>query len=66
MRFQTLRSPYTRAYAVSNGHLTLAIRARVPLDTIQSFPTLSEISLDALKALYSEIATDKPVAGVSS
>ena len=23
MRFQTVRSPYTRAYAVSNGHLTL-------------------------------------------
>jgi dihydrolipoamide dehydrogenase len=35
---------------------TLAIRARVPLDvlrdTIQPFPTFSEIYLDALKALY--------------
>ena len=80
MRSQTVRSPYTRAYAVSNGYLTLlsdgerltgahalgpswrvaskatlAIRARVPLDilrdTIQSFPTLSEIYLDALEAL---------------
>ena len=72
---------YTRAYAESNGFLTLlsdgerltgayalgpeagewlqqatlAIRARVPLDvlrdTIQPFPTFSEIYLDALKAL---------------
>ena len=49
---------------------TLALRARVPLDmlrdTIQSFPTLSEICLDALKALHSEIATAQPVAGVAS
>ena len=40
---------------------TLAIRARVPLevlrDTIQPFPTFSEIYLDALKALHAEIAT---------
>ena len=84
------RSPktatYTRAYAESNGFLTLlsdgerltgayalgpeagewlqqatlAIRARVPLDvlrdTIQPFPTFSEIYLDALKALDAEIA----------
>ena len=72
---------YTRAYAESNGFLTLlsdgerltgayalgpeagewlqqatlAIRARVPidvlLDTIQPFPTFSEIYMDALKAL---------------
>ncbi len=72
---------YTRAYAESNGFLTvlsdgerltgayalgpeagewlqqatLAIRARVPLDvlldTIQPFPTFSEIYLSALKAL---------------
>ena len=72
---------YTRAYAESNGFLTLlsdgerltgayalgpeagewlqqatlAIRARVPLDvlrdTIQPFPTFSEIYVDALKAL---------------
>ncbi len=40
---------------------TLAIRARVPLDTlrdvIQPFPTFSEIYVDALKALRGEIAT---------
>ena len=77
---------YTRAYAESNGFLTLlsdgerltgayalgpeagewlqqatvAIRAHVPievlLDTIQPFPTFSEIYLVALKALRSEIA----------
>ena len=78
---------YTRAYAESNGFLTLlsdgerltgayalgpeagewlqqatlAIRARVPLDvltdTIQPFPTFSEIYLGALKALRAEIAS---------
>jgi len=77
---------YTRAYAESNGYLTLlsdgehlvgahalgpeagewlqqatvAIRARVPLDvltdTIQPFPTFSEIYLLALKELRREIA----------
>jgi pyruvate/2-oxoglutarate dehydrogenase complex dihydrolipoamide dehydrogenase (E3) component len=77
---------YTRAYAKSNGFLTLlsdgerltgayalgpeagewmqqatlAIRAHVPLDvlsdTIQPFPTFSEIYVAALKALGSEIA----------
>ena len=77
---------YTRAYAESNGFLTLlsdgerlmgayalgpeagewlqqatlAIRARVPLevlrDTIQPFPTFSEIYVAALKALGGEIA----------
>ena len=76
---------YTRAYAESNGFLTLlsdgerltgayalgpeagewlqqatlAIRARVPLDvlldTIQPFPTFSEIYLGAIKALRAEI-----------
>jgi pyruvate/2-oxoglutarate dehydrogenase complex dihydrolipoamide dehydrogenase (E3) component len=76
---------YTRAYAESNGFLTLlsdgerltgayalgpeagewlqqatlAIRARVPLevlrDTIQPFPTFSEIYVAALKALHGEI-----------
>jgi pyruvate/2-oxoglutarate dehydrogenase complex dihydrolipoamide dehydrogenase (E3) component len=76
---------YTRAYAESNGFLTLlsdgerltgayalgpeagewlqqatlAIRAHVPLDvlrdTIQPFPTFSEIYADALKALRAEI-----------
>jgi pyruvate/2-oxoglutarate dehydrogenase complex dihydrolipoamide dehydrogenase (E3) component len=81
---------YTRAYADSNGYLTLlsdgerltgahalgpeagewlqqatlAIRARVPLDvlldTIQPFPTFSEIYLSALKALVA--ATREPVA----
>jgi dihydrolipoamide dehydrogenase len=78
---------YTRAYAESNGFLTLlsdgeritgayalgpeagewlqqatlAIRAHVPVDvlvdTIQPFPTFSEIYADALKALRGEIAT---------
>ena len=82
---------YTRAYAESNGFLTLlsdgerltgayalgpeagewlqqatlAIRARVPLDvlrdTIQPFPTFSEIYLAALKALRAEIAAARPV-----
>jgi dihydrolipoamide dehydrogenase len=77
---------YTRAYAESNGFLTLlsdgevltgayglgpeacewiqqatlAVRARVPLDilrdTIQPFPTFSEIYVEALKALRREIA----------
>jgi pyruvate/2-oxoglutarate dehydrogenase complex dihydrolipoamide dehydrogenase (E3) component len=76
---------YTRAYAESNGFLTLlsdgerltgayalgpeagewlqqatlAIRARVPLDvlrdTIQPFPTFSEIYVEALKALHGEV-----------
>lgn len=79
-------STYTRAYADSNGFLTLvsdgerltgayalgpeagewlqqatlAIRAHVPLevlaDTIQPFPTFSEIYVSALKALRGEIA----------
>jgi dihydrolipoamide dehydrogenase len=77
---------YTRAYAESNGFLTLlsdgerlsgayalgpeagewlqqatlAIRARVPLevlnDTIQPFPTFSEIYIAALKTLHGRIA----------
>jgi pyruvate/2-oxoglutarate dehydrogenase complex dihydrolipoamide dehydrogenase (E3) component len=77
---------YTRAYAESNGFLTLlsdgeqltgayalgpeagewlqqatlAIRARVPLDvlrdTIQPFPTFSEIYVAALTALHTQIA----------
>jgi pyruvate/2-oxoglutarate dehydrogenase complex dihydrolipoamide dehydrogenase (E3) component len=42
---------------------TLAIRARVPLDTlrdvIQPFPTFSEIYVDALKALRSAIAAGR-------
>jgi pyruvate/2-oxoglutarate dehydrogenase complex dihydrolipoamide dehydrogenase (E3) component len=76
---------YTRAYAESNGFMTLlsdgerltgayalgpeagewlqqatlAVRARVPLDvlldTIQPFPTFSEIYLAALKALDAEL-----------
>ena len=80
---------YTRAYAESNGFLTLlsdggpligayalgpeagewlqqatlAIRAQVPLevlvDTIQPFPTFSEIYADALKALRVAIAEGK-------
>jgi pyruvate/2-oxoglutarate dehydrogenase complex dihydrolipoamide dehydrogenase (E3) component len=83
---------YTRAYAESNGFMTLlsdgerltgayalgpeagewlqqatlAIRARVPLDvlydTIQPFPTFSEIYVAALKALRGEItAAPQPV-----
>jgi pyruvate/2-oxoglutarate dehydrogenase complex dihydrolipoamide dehydrogenase (E3) component len=46
---------------------TLAIRARVPLDvlrdTIQPFPTFSEIYLAALKALHKEIAAARQPAG---
>jgi pyruvate/2-oxoglutarate dehydrogenase complex dihydrolipoamide dehydrogenase (E3) component len=88
---------YTRAYADSNGFLTLlsdgerltgayalgpeagewlqqatlAIRARVPLDvlrdTIQPFPTFSEIFVEALKKLYGEInAVREPVGAGSS
>ena len=82
---------YTRAYAESNGFLTLlsdgerltgayglgpeagewlqqatlAIRARVPLDvlldTIQPFPTFSEIYLNALKALEAALPKPEPV-----
>jgi len=83
---------YTRAYAESNGFLTLladgkrltgayalgpeagewlqqatlAIRARVPIevlrDTIQPFPTFSEIYVEALKSLRGQIAaTQQPV-----
>jgi pyruvate/2-oxoglutarate dehydrogenase complex dihydrolipoamide dehydrogenase (E3) component len=83
---------YTRAYAESNGFLTLladgkrltgayalgpeagewlqqatlAIRAGVPLevlrDTIQPFPTFSEIYLEALLALHAQIpAARQPV-----
>jgi dihydrolipoamide dehydrogenase len=84
---------YTRAYADSNGFMTLlsdgerltgayalgpeagewlqqatlAIRARVPLellrDTIQPFPTFSEIYVAALKALRGEIAAAGQPAG---
>jgi dihydrolipoamide dehydrogenase len=80
---------YTRAYAQSNGFMTLlsdgerltgayalgpeagewlqqatlAIRARVPLevlrDTIQPFPTFSEIYVAALKALRAEVASEQ-------
>jgi dihydrolipoamide dehydrogenase len=48
---------------------TLAIRARVPLDvlrdTIQPFPTFSEIYVGALKALAAEIASPRTVAAVA-
>jgi dihydrolipoamide dehydrogenase len=84
---------YTRAYAESNGFLTLvsdgeritgayalgpeagewlqqatlAIRAHVPIevlvDTIQPFPTFSEIYVDALKALRGEIAAASKTVG---
>lgn len=46
---------------------TLAIRARVPLDvlrdTIQPFPTFSEIYVAALKALQEEVTAAPPPAG---
>jgi pyruvate/2-oxoglutarate dehydrogenase complex dihydrolipoamide dehydrogenase (E3) component len=49
---------------------TLAIRARVPidvlLDTIQPFPTFSEIYLPTLKSLRKEIATAREPAGAGS
>jgi dihydrolipoamide dehydrogenase len=49
---------------------TLAIRARIPLDvlrdTIQPFPTFSEIYLAALEALHSEIATTQRATEVAS
>ncbi len=67
--FLTLRSDgerLTGAYALGPEagewlqQATLAIRARVPLsvlrDTIQPFPTFSEIFNDALKALHGQIA----------
>jgi pyruvate/2-oxoglutarate dehydrogenase complex dihydrolipoamide dehydrogenase (E3) component len=87
---------YTRAYADSNGFLTLlsdgerltgayalgpeagewlqqatlAIRARVPLDvlrdTIQPFPTFSEIYLAALKTLHEEIAGTREAVGAGA
>ncbi|MDQ1653837.1 MAG: hypothetical protein QOI35_3037 [Cryptosporangiaceae bacterium] len=87
---------YTRAYAESNGFLTLlsdgerltgayalgpeaaewlqqatlAIRARVPLDvlrdTIQPFPTFSEIYVTALKTLRGQIAGARQPAGAGS
>ena len=87
---------YTRAYAKSNGFLTLlsdgerltgayalgpeagewlqqatlAIRARIPLDvlrdTIQPFPTFSEIYVAGLKALRDQIAAARQPAGAGS
>jgi dihydrolipoamide dehydrogenase len=87
---------YTRAYAQSNGFLTLlsdgqrltgayalgpeagewlqqatlAIRARIPLsvlrDVIQPFPTFSEIYVEALKALRSQIAVASQPASAGS
>jgi pyruvate/2-oxoglutarate dehydrogenase complex dihydrolipoamide dehydrogenase (E3) component len=84
---------YTRAYAKSNGFLTLlsdgerltgayavgpeagewmqqatlAIRARVPVevvrDTIQPFPTFSEIYVAALKALHGKITAGRQPTG---
>ena len=49
---------------------TLAIRARVALDvlidTIQPFPTFSEVYLTALKALQREVAPERRGAGVAS
>jgi pyruvate/2-oxoglutarate dehydrogenase complex dihydrolipoamide dehydrogenase (E3) component len=87
---------YSRAYAESNGFLTLvgdgerltgayalgpeagewlqqatlAIRARVPLDilqdTIQPFPTFSEIYVSALKALHGEITAARGKVGTGA
>jgi dihydrolipoamide dehydrogenase len=87
---------YTRAYATSNGYMTLlsdggrltgahalgpeagewlqqatlAIRARVPLDvlrdTIQPFPTFSEIYLAALHALHRQIAPARQTGGATT
>jgi pyruvate/2-oxoglutarate dehydrogenase complex dihydrolipoamide dehydrogenase (E3) component len=49
---------------------TLAIRARVPLevlrDTIQPFPTFSEIYVEALKALHGQIAAVSGPVGARS
>ena len=86
---------YTRAYAESNGFMTLlsdgeqltgayalgpeagewlqqatlAIRARVPLevlrDTIQPFPTFSEIYVAALTALHAQINAAHQLAGAA-
>jgi dihydrolipoamide dehydrogenase len=48
----------------------LAIRARVPLDvlrdTIQPFPSFSEIQAAALKALRQEIAAARDKVGVGA
>jgi dihydrolipoamide dehydrogenase len=76
--FLTLLSDGTRltgAYALGPEagewlqQATLAIRARVPLDvlrdTIQPFPTFSEIYADALKALAAEIAPRSPAVAVA-
>ena len=87
---------YTRAYAESNGFLTLladgrhltgayalgpeagewlqqatlAIRAHVPIevlrDTIQPFPTFSEIYVEALKSLRGQIATTQQPAEMAA
>ena len=87
---------YTRAYADSNGFMTLlsdgkrltgayalgpeagewlqqatlAIRAKVPIevlrDTIQPFPTFSEIYVAALKGLREMITTAGPAVGAGS
>jgi dihydrolipoamide dehydrogenase len=87
---------YTRAYAESNGFLTLladgkrltgayalgpeagewlqqatlAIRARVSIevlrDTIQPFPTFSEIYVEALKSLRAEIDSAREPAAMSA
>jgi len=66
----------TGAYAVGPEagewlqQATLAIRARVPLrvlrDTIQPFPTFSEIYVAALKALQSEVTAARQPAGAGS
>ena len=87
---------HTRAYAESNGFLTLlgdgrrltgayalgpeagewlqqatvAIRGGVPLevlvDTIQPFPTFSEIHLSALQSLLAAVTAERPLEVASS
>jgi pyruvate/2-oxoglutarate dehydrogenase complex dihydrolipoamide dehydrogenase (E3) component len=66
----------TGAYALGSEagewlqQATLAIRARVPVevlrDTIQPFPTFSEVYVLALKALRAEITTGRQPAGAES
>src|SRR3712207_3745001 len=49
---------------------TLAIRGRVPVDTardtIQPFPTFSEVYVAAVKALHAQVAGARPPVGVGS
>jgi pyruvate/2-oxoglutarate dehydrogenase complex dihydrolipoamide dehydrogenase (E3) component len=73
----TFTDPQAAAVGATEDRFTATVRlaevaktARIPLDvlrdTIQPFPTFSEIYLAALKALHSEIATAQRVAEVAS